>query len=155
MYVGIFFDLEKFFCCKNHEILIAKLHFYGIQGVSEDWFRSYLTNRRQKFEVKSPNSIQNFFSDWDTVEHRVPQGATLGPLLFIIYITELPLRINSVSESILYADDKSVITSSRNFKDFCSLSNIILSCMIKWFGANNLVLNLDKINTIKFITKNS
>jgi len=46
----------------NHEILLAKLHFYGIQGVSEDWFRSYSTNRRQKVEVKSPNLIQNFFS---------------------------------------------------------------------------------------------
>jgi len=57
---GIFFDLAK---GVNHEILLPKLHFYGVLGVSEDWFKSYLTNRRQKVEVKSPNSTQNFFSD--------------------------------------------------------------------------------------------
>jgi hypothetical protein len=134
---------------------LAKLHFSGIQGVSEDWFRSYSTNRRHKVEVKSPNSIQNFFSDWGTVKHGAPQGSTLGPLLSIIYITYLPLRINSVSEAILYADDTSVIISTRNFEDFCSVSNIILSCMNKWFAANKLILNLDKMNIMKFITKNS
>jgi hypothetical protein len=63
--------LEEFFCdlanafdCVNHEILLAKLHFYGIQGLMADWFRSYLTNRRQKVEIRSPSSTQNFFSDW-------------------------------------------------------------------------------------------
>jgi hypothetical protein len=53
---GIFCDLAKVFDCVNHEILLAKLHFYGIQGVTADWFRSYLTNRRQKVEIRSANS---------------------------------------------------------------------------------------------------
>jgi len=73
----------------------------------------------------------------------------------IIYISELPLRINSVSESILYANDTRVIISSRNLEDFCSVSNLIFSHMNKWFVANNLVLNLDKMNIMKFIIKNS
>jgi hypothetical protein len=47
--------------CVNHEILLAKLYFCGIQGVTADWLRSYLTNRRQKVEIKSPSSTQNFF----------------------------------------------------------------------------------------------
>jgi hypothetical protein len=46
---GIFCDWEKAFDFVHHKILLAKLHFYGIQGISEDWFRSYLTNTRQKF----------------------------------------------------------------------------------------------------------
>ena len=67
----------------------------------------------------------------------------------------LPLRINSVSEPILFADDNDVIISSRNLEDFCSVSNFVLSHMVKWSAANNLVLNLDKINIMKFITINS
>jgi hypothetical protein len=65
------------------------------------------------------------------------------------------MRINSVSQPKLFADDTSVIISCRNFKDFCSVSNLVLSHMIKWFAANNLVLNLDKMSIMKFIRKNS
>ena len=60
---GIFCYLAKAFDCVNHATLLAKLHFYGTQGVSEDWFRSYLTNRRQSGDITSPNSTQNFISD--------------------------------------------------------------------------------------------
>jgi hypothetical protein len=58
---GIFCDLSKAFDCINHEILLMQLHFYGIQGVTIDWFRSYLTNRRQKVEIKSLTSSDFFF----------------------------------------------------------------------------------------------
>jgi hypothetical protein len=58
---GIFCDLSKAFDCVNHEILLMKLHFYNIQGVTTDWFRSYLTNRIQKVEIKSLSSSENFF----------------------------------------------------------------------------------------------
>jgi hypothetical protein len=75
---GISCDLTKAFDCVNHEILLAKLHFYGIREVAEDWFKSYLTNRRQKVERKSPNSTQNRFSDWGTLKRGVPQGSILG-----------------------------------------------------------------------------
>jgi hypothetical protein len=71
-----------------------------------------------------------------------------------IYIIDLPLRINAVPNPILFADGTSVIISSRNFEDFCSVSNLVLSRMVKWFAANNYVLNLNKTNIMKFITKN-
>jgi len=53
---GIVCDLAKAFDCANHEILLAKLQFYGIWGVCEDWFRSYWIKGRQEVEVKSPNT---------------------------------------------------------------------------------------------------
>jgi hypothetical protein len=77
---GIFCDLAKAFDCVNHEILLAKLYFYGIRRVTADWFKSYLINRRQKVEIKSRNATQNVFSDWGTLKHGIPQGSILGPL---------------------------------------------------------------------------
>jgi hypothetical protein len=68
-------------------------------------------------------------------------------------MNDLLLRVNSVSEPILFTVDTSTIISSRNFKDFCIVSNLVLSHMSKGFAANNLVLNLDKMNIIKFIKK--
>jgi len=82
---GIFCGLVKAFDCVNHEILLAKFYFYCIRGPSEYCFRLYLTSRRHKFEVQSPNATKNFFSDWGTLKLGVPQGSILGPLLFIIY----------------------------------------------------------------------
>jgi hypothetical protein len=106
--------LKRLFDCMNHRILLAKLHLYGIRGVPEDWFSPCLTSRRQKVEVKSPNSTQIFFSDWGTLWHGVHQVSIIGPL-FIIHINDLPLRINSISEPILFIEDTGVIISSRNF----------------------------------------
>ena len=63
--------------------------------------------------------------------------------------------INSTSEPILFPDDTSVITASRNFEGFCSGSNFVLSRMIKWFTDDNLILNLDTMNIMKFIERNS
>ena len=77
----IFCDLAQAFDCVTHEIFLVLLHLYSIRGVYDDWFRSFSTNRRQKVEVTSPNSTQNFFSDWGTMKHRVPQGSILGCLL--------------------------------------------------------------------------
>jgi mannose/fructose/N-acetylgalactosamine-specific phosphotransferase system component IID len=85
------------------------------------------------------------------VETWSPQGSILGPLLFLVYINDLPPRINSQAEPILFAD---VIISNGNFKDLSATSNLVLSCMIEWFAANKLILNLEKTNVMKFVTKN-
>jgi hypothetical protein len=56
---GIFCDLAKTFDCVNHEMLLSKLHYFGIQGATANWFRSYLTERKQKVEIKSPYATQS------------------------------------------------------------------------------------------------
>jgi hypothetical protein len=68
---GIFCDLAKAFDCVNHEILLAKLQYYGIVGSNADWFRSYLSNRKQRVEIKT-NTAQSYLSNWDIVKHGVP-----------------------------------------------------------------------------------
>jgi hypothetical protein len=75
--------------------------------------------------------------------------------LFLIHISDFPLKINSVSEPVLVTDDTNVIISSGNFRASCSVSNSGLFHVIKWFDANMLVLNLDKTNVMKFIRNNS
>jgi hypothetical protein len=147
---GIFCDLEKDFECVDHEILLANLHYYGIKGTVANWFRSYLTNRKQ--EKTEITSFDKFSSKWRTVKHGVPQWSILGPLHFIIYINVLSPTINTLTEPILFANDISVIISSKNFDDFSAMTNTVLFRMSKWFTSDKLVLNLDKTNTIKFTT---
>jgi hypothetical protein len=76
---GVFCDLAKAFDCVNREILLTKLHYFGIQGVTASWFRSYLTERKQRIEIKYPHATQSTYSTWATVEHGVTRGRFWGP----------------------------------------------------------------------------
>ena len=80
---GVFVDLQKAFDTVDHQILLAKLNHYGIRGVSNDWFKSYLSNRNKYV------SINGFDSGLITINCGVHQGSVIGPLLFLLYTNDL------------------------------------------------------------------
>jgi hypothetical protein len=81
---GLFCDLQKAIDCVNHDILLAKLEFYGISGIANKLMKSYLNNRYQRTVIKD-NMSNKVSSEWELVKHGVPQGSILGPLPFLIY----------------------------------------------------------------------
>ena len=97
----VFLDIRKAFDTIDHQILIKKLSQYGIQDDELNFFESYLENRTQCC------SVNGKFSDRQKIEYGVPQGSILGPLLFIIYMNDLPLFVTNAQIS-MYADDTSL-----------------------------------------------
>ena len=102
---GVFVDLKKAFDTVDHNILLRKLDYYGIRGIANEWFCSYLKKRKQFV------SIQNNMSSIKEILTGVPQGSVLGPLLFLIYINDLHKSIR-FSKTYHFADDTSIIQSN-------------------------------------------
>jgi hypothetical protein len=149
---AIFCDLEKAFDCVNHKILLTKLKFYGITDTHYKHYKSYLTDRYQRTLLFNKNG-NSTISSWEKDEHGVPQGSVLGPLLFLIFINDLPKFINRTSVPILFADDTSILVSHPNPHVFRDTINTVFYTLNDWFQNNLLSLNLAKTCFIKFVTK--
>ena len=143
---GIFIDLEKAFDTVSHDILLEKLNHYGIRGIANDWFRSYLSDRTQFI------SINGFNSDYKTVKYGVPQGSVLGPLLFLIFINDLNIAIKN-SETFHFADDTCLLNIKDSIKKINKVVNKDLKFLIQWLHANKISLNVAKTEVIIFRRK--
>ena len=116
---GVFIDLQKAFDTVNHSILLKKLEHYGIRGVELSWFSSYLSKRKQFVSVNGSTS------DYLEVSCGVPQGSALGPLLFLIYINDLP-SVSKVLSFYVFADDTNIFYSSHDLITLQKVMNVNL-----------------------------
>ena len=141
---GIFIDLQKAFDTVNHKILLDKLEHYGIRGTPLQWFSSYLSNRKQFIHVNDTNSTLL------DVICGVPQGSVLGPLLFLIFINDLP-HTSSKLKFYLFADDTNICCESVDLIVLEKTVNKELKQVKRWLDINKLAFNFDKTTLLSFI----
>ena len=140
--VAIFCDLKKAFDTCNHTILLSKLKRYGISGIELEWFKSYLTGRKQFVNIKDRSSHLL------EISLGVPQGSILGPLLFILYINDLPL--SSKFLSLLFADDTTLLLTHDNRNILITEANEEFRKICEYFRVNKMVLHPDKTKFMLF-----
>ena len=143
-YLGaVFLDLSKAFDTVPHDILLQKLEHYGIRGIALNLMKSYLSNRKQFV------SLDGNKSSTKEVSIGVPQGSVLDPLLFLIYINDLP-RATKKLKSILFADDTTMYTSHKSIRDLADKMSEELLHIRTWLIENSLTLNVNKTYYIVF-----
>ena len=126
----------------------SKLYNYDIRGLANDWLKSYLSDRHQRV------AFNNILSNPANITCGVPQGSILGPLLFLLYINDLPL-CSKTPNFILFADDTNILFSHSDPKVLESLINTELKIISNWFKLNKLSLNIKKTNYMIFKNKHS
>ena len=141
-----FFDLSKCFDTIDHSRLLEKMHCYGIRDIELKWFSDYLSNRSQCVYV---NGV---ISSIMQVAFGIPQGSTLGPLLFLLFTNDLPLCIQS-SLCNLYADDTIIYATGTCPNDILPRLQTDVTNLVQWFTDNKLTVNINKSCVMNVGTK--
>ena len=134
----VFINLSKAFDTVDHSILLKKLKLYGITDKNLACFESYLSNRKQYIEIG-----ENSKTDLKYFTCGVPQGSILGPLLFLVYVKDLP-NASYLLDSIMFADDINLFFNNKDIKHLSTVVNNELVNIKDWFTANKLSLNVEK-----------
>ena len=146
--LAVFIDLKKAFDTVNPTILLSKLEKYGIRGYPLEWFKDYFSERHQFIQT---NEVQ---SSLRKMQCGVPQGSNLGPLLFLIYINDLPNCLKH-SKAVLFADDTTIHLTGPKAKDISIEMNTDLQHLDGWLTANRLTLNVNRTHVCYFKPKNA
>ena len=139
---SVFIDLSKAFDSVNHNILLEKLKKLNMSASVMQWFKSYLSERSQS--VKIEGNISKALP----LNVGVPQGSILGPLLFIIYTSDLPLCIPPNCSLFMYADDSTITCSSSSVNEIENILNIVLARIHNWSVRNKLTINANKTKSM-------
>ena len=141
----LYLDFAKAFDSVDHTVLIKKLKRYGVKGRLLEWFIDYLDSRRQRVVIDSAAS------QWTHVTSGVPQGSILGPVLFVLFINDLPDVMPCGTQTVLYADDTKLYRCVASFSD-CEQLQQALYNYNKWSDENNIKFNVSKCK-IFFVTR--
>ena len=141
----IFVDFRKAFDLVDHDILMKKLELYKFNQVSLNWFRSYLSGRKQIV------SFKNVVSERETVKCGVPQGSILGPLLFLLFINDLPLHIKVKTD--LYADDATVYEINNSKEEIERKLQLAIKDLTRWCKLNGMTINTEKTKAMLVTTR--
>lgn len=138
-------DFKKAFDLVDHQILLSKLELYGIDNQTLIWFNTYLTHRQQQV------SVNNSRSDFEPVTCGVPQGSILGPLLFLLFINDLPLYTANVSTD-MYADDTTLYDIQNSQETIEQNLQLALNQLRIWCKNNGMLLNSAKTKVMLVTT---
>lgn len=147
--VSMFFDLSKAFDTIDCEILLSKLYHLGIRNTALKWIKSYMEERSLMVNYSHVNSRTH------KVKLGVPQGSVLGPLLFMLFVNDLPEYIKNDGHVTMFADDTTISTTAISVEKVQLQADNIINILSAWCDSNKLILNTKKTVVMNFHIRRS